>query len=97
MERRRRQDCFLFKNNLPLALVESKGYGHDVNDGVGLNCLLTQIPSHVRKYVIVHELAHRKEMNHSDRFWKIVAKEMPDYQWSVRWLKEYGDNVIERL
>lgn len=64
---------------------------------INLNCLLTQIPPHVRKYVIVHELAHRKEMNHSERFWKIVAEEMPDYQWSVRWLREYGDNVIERL
>ena len=64
---------------------------------LNFNCLLMLAPPEHRDYVVVHELCHRKEMNHSDRFWKIVAKEMPDYQWSVRWLKEYGDNVIERL
>ena len=64
---------------------------------INMNCLLMQIPSYVRKYVIVHELAHRKEMNHSERFWKIVADEMPDYQRSIRWLKKYGDSIIERL
>ena len=64
---------------------------------INLNCLLMQIPSYVRKYVIVHELAHRKEMNHSERFWKIVADEMPDYQKSVRWLKKHGDSIIEKI
>lgn len=46
---------------------------------------------------IVHELAHRREMNHSDCLWKIVADEMPDYQKSVRWAKKHGDSIIERL
>lgn len=64
---------------------------------MNLNCLLMQIPSYVRKYVIVHELAHRREMNHSERFWKIVTEEMSDYQKSVRWLKKHGDSIIERL
>ncbi|MCH4191591.1 MAG: M48 family metallopeptidase [Butyrivibrio sp.] len=64
---------------------------------INLNCLLTQVPPYVRRYVIVHELAHRKEMNHSERFWKIVADEMPDYQKSVRWLKKHGDSIIDRL
>lgn len=64
---------------------------------INLNCLLMIVPSYVRKYVIVHELAHRKEMNHSDRFWKIVADEMPDYQKAVKWLKKNGETVIEKL
>ena len=64
---------------------------------INLNCLLMTFPSYVRKYVIVHELAHRKEMNHSDRFWKLVADEIPDYQKAVKWLKKNGEAVISKL
>jgi len=64
---------------------------------INLNCLLMTVPSYVRKYVIVHELAHRKEMNHSDRFWKLVADEMPDYQKAVKWLKKNGEAIICKL
>ena len=64
---------------------------------INLNCLLMTVPSYVRKYVIVHELAHRKEMNHSDRFWKLVADEIPDYQKAVKWLKKNGEAVISKL
>lgn len=64
---------------------------------INLNCLLMSVPPYVRKYVIVHELAHRKEMNHSERFWKVVADEIPDYQKAVKWLKKNGESVIGRL
>ena len=64
---------------------------------INLNCLLMTVPSYVRKYVIVHELAHRKEMNRSDRFWKLVADEIPDYQKAVKWLKKNGEAVISKL
>lgn len=64
---------------------------------INLNCLLMTVPSYVRKYVIVHELAHRKEMNHSDRFWKLVADEIPDYQKAVKWLNKNGEAVISKL
>lgn len=45
-------------------------------------------PPIVQQYVIVHELAHLKEMNHSPRFWSIVSAIMPNYHDSERWLKE---------
>lgn len=64
---------------------------------INLNCLLTKVPPYVRKYVIVHELAHRKEMNHSEHFWKLVASEMSDYQKAVKWLKKNGEAVIGKL
>ena len=64
---------------------------------INLNCLLMNAPAYVRKYVIVHELAHRKEMNHSERFWKVVADEIPEYQKAVKWLKKNGDSLIGRL
>jgi predicted metal-dependent hydrolase len=44
-------------------------------------------PQIVQDYVIVHELAHLVELNHSDRFWAIVAKVMPDYEDQEMWLK----------
>lgn len=64
---------------------------------INLNCLLMNVPAYVRKYVIVHELAHRKEMNHSERFWKVVADEIPEYQKAIRWLKQNGESIIGRL
>ena len=42
------------------------------------------------EYVLVHELAHRKEMNHSARFWAIVEQELPDYQKRRNELKKLG-------
>ena len=47
-------------------------------------------PSEVLDYVVVHELCHRKEMNHSKAFWIEVEKVLPDYRDMVKWLKEEG-------
>jgi predicted metal-dependent hydrolase len=47
-------------------------------------------PQIVQDYVIVHELAHLVELNHSDRFWSIVAGVMPNYQEQEKWLKVNG-------
>lgn len=47
-------------------------------------------PQIVQDYVIIHELAHLIEMNHSSRFWNIVSKIMPDYKSQEKWLKENG-------
>lgn len=44
-------------------------------------------PEAAREYVIVHELAHRREMNHSKRFYDVIAKVMPDYKYRKRLLK----------
>jgi predicted metal-dependent hydrolase len=47
-------------------------------------------PEEVVDYVIIHELAHRIEMNHSARFWKLVSDAMPDYKKHEIWLKKHG-------
>ena len=54
-------------------------------------------PEDVRDYVVVHELAHRKEMNHSARFWEIVESIIPDYKAKRKWLKDNGYRYIGRL
>ncbi len=61
------------------------------------NCLLMALPEDVLDYVIVHELCHRKEMNHSKAFWNEVKKALPSYEESYKWLKLYGGDVISRI
>ena len=64
---------------------------------LNFNCLLTQVPEQVMDYVIVHELCHRIEMNHSGRFWKLVEQIMPDYKTHRKWLKDNGNSLVEKL
>jgi len=52
-----------------------------------LNWRLIEMPDWVRDYVMVHELMHLKRMDHSPRFWKLVAQACPDYQHARRWLR----------
>jgi predicted metal-dependent hydrolase len=58
---------------------------------ISLNWRLVQTPGFVRDYIILHELAHLKEMNHSKRFWREVAKLCPDFARAELWLKEHSD------
>lgn len=60
------------------------------NRNLNFSTRLLFAPSDVIDYVIIHELAHLKEMNHSAKFWNIVANVMPDYKSKERWLKENG-------
>ncbi len=64
---------------------------------LNFNCLLLLAPPEVLDYVVVHELCHRKEMNHSERFWAEVAKYCPDYKIHKKWLKDKGSSLIARL
>ena len=64
---------------------------------LNFNCLLMLCPPEVLDYVVVHELCHRKEMNHSDRFWAEVARVMPDFVQHRKWLKDNGGALIGRL
>ena len=64
---------------------------------LNFNCLLMLAPEEVRDYVVVHELCHRRQMNHSPRFWAEVAKILPDYESRRAWLKEQGNALIARL
>lgn len=64
------------------------------NRNINLSSRLLFAPDKVIEYVIIHELAHLKEMNHSQRFWNIVASAMPDYKKYDSWLTKHGHNLI---
>jgi len=64
---------------------------------LNFNCLLMLTPPEVIDYVVVHELCHRKEMNHSRAFWAEVEQILPDYKSSVKWLKTEGCLVMKRM
>ncbi len=55
---------------------------------INLSTRLLFAPMDVIDYVIIHELSHLYEMNHSDRFWNIVRQVMPSYKEKEKWLKE---------
>ena len=61
---------------------------------LNFNCLLMLAPPEVLDYVVVHELCHRKQMNHSKAFWSEVEKVLPDYKEARKWLKEEGSQMI---
>ena len=60
---------------------------------LNFNWTLILTPEPLQDYVVVHELAHRLEMNHSDRFWKIVESQIPDYRERRNLLKTYENQV----
>ena len=64
---------------------------------LNFNCLLMLCPEEIRDYVVVHELCHRKELNHSSRFWNEVSRVMPGYASCRKWLKDNGAALIRRL
>ena len=64
---------------------------------LNFNCLLALTPPEVLDYVVVHELCHRREMNHSPRFWQAVEQILPNYKACRAWLKAHGRELIAKL
>lgn len=61
---------------------------------ISLNWRLIQTPPHVVQYIILHELAHTRHMNHSAEFWAEVARVCPDYPAAEAWLKQFGRRLL---
>ena len=68
-----------------------------VNDNVNFNWRLIKAPMFVIDYVIVHELAHLIEANHTSRFWSIVRARTPTMEKAKSWLKEHGQVLEEEV
>lgn len=64
---------------------------------LNFNCLLMKLPEEIQDYVVVHELCHRKQMNHSSAFWAEVEKILPDYRERRKWLRDHGGAYISAM
>lgn len=61
---------------------------------ITLNWRLILVPDFVREYVMIHELMHRRELNHSSRFWRHVAAACPGHEAARRWLRTEGQRLF---
>lgn len=66
-------------------------------NAININWLLLLAPPVILEYVVVHELCHIREKNHSAAFWQLVAAHLPDYQQHRLWLKQHGANLMRGL
>jgi predicted metal-dependent hydrolase len=57
---------------------------------IALNFRLLLMPPEVREYILIHELMHLRQPNHSIRFWRLVEAACPGFRNAERWLKEHG-------
>ena len=63
---------------------------------LSFNWKLILAPPRVLDYVVLHELCHRREMNHSERFWLLVESIMPEYRDYKKWLKDNGNSFYKQ-
>ncbi len=63
---------------------------HNLN----FNWRLSMMPTWVISYIVLHELCHFEELNHSTQFWQMVEKRMPEYKKANDWLKENGHRFL---
>lgn len=84
-------------NKITIKNLVSRWGSCSTKGNLNFNCLLMLMPDYVIDYIVVHELCHLREMNHSEKFWAEVEKIMPDYQRAELWLKQNGGNLISRI
>lgn len=80
-------------HSLRLSSAKTRWGSCSARGNLNFHWKLILMPPEILDYVVVHELAHLKEMNHSPRFWAIVESVLPDYRRRRRWLKVYGGSV----
>lgn len=84
-------------NKITIKNLVSRWGSCSTKGNLNFNCLLMLTPDYVIDYIVVHELCHLREMNHSEKFWAEVEKIMPDYQRAELWLKQNGGNLISQM
>ena len=84
-------------NKITIKNLVSRWGSCSTKGNLNFNCLLMLTPDYVIDYIVVHELCHLREMNHSEKFWAEVEKIMPDSQRAELWLKQNGGNLISRM
>ena len=78
--------------------LQSSRWGSCAQNGnLNFNCLLVLMPLEVLDSVVVHELCHRRHMNHSREFYAEIDRVFPNYKQCDKWLKENGGVYLKRV
>ncbi len=77
-------------NRLTVRAAKTRWGSCSRKGNLNFNWKLIMMPEPVVDYVIIHELAHLKEMNHSKNFWNLVAQHCPRWREHRKWLKDHG-------
>lgn len=84
-------------NRIFIRLQKSR-WGSCSQDGnLNFNCLLVLMPLEILDSVVIHELCHRRHMNHSRAFYEEILKYFPEYKRCDKWLKENGGAYFKRI
>lgn len=84
-------------NGIAIRLQKTRWGSCSSKGNLNFNCLLMLLPKNIQRYVVVHELCHRREMNHSKAFWDEVGKYQPTYKEDRKQLREMGRPLMERI
>ncbi|MBD0378090.1 MAG: M48 family metallopeptidase, partial [Flavisolibacter sp.] len=81
-------------NNISILDLKYRWGSCTSKDNIHFNWRIIKVPVYVVDYIIVHELAHLLEANHTEAFWNIVSVQLPHYNKGKGWLRENG-NLLE--
>ncbi|MCR5765939.1 MAG: M48 family metallopeptidase [Treponema sp.] len=84
-------------NRISIRLQKSRWGSCSIDGNLNFNCLLILMPREVLDSVVVHELCHRRHMNHSHEFYDEVIRIYPDYKKWNKWLKLNGGAYFKRI
>jgi hypothetical protein len=87
------------EHGLPVSRISIRDqrtrWGSCGRDGhICLNWRLIQMPAWVRDYVLIHELMHLRRLDHSAKYWNLVAAACPEYEAARRWLRAHGRRLM---
>jgi len=84
----------LYSRSMTIKTQKSRWGSCGIHNDIYLNWLLILAPVEVFEYVVVHEICHIEQRNHSADFWELVARYCPDYKQYRLWLKKYGTSLM---
>ena len=82
---------------IAIRLQSSRWGSCSVDGNLNFNCLLVLMPPEILDSVVVHELCHRKHMNHSKEFYAEIDRVFPDYKRCNKWRKDNGGIYLKRV
>lgn len=84
----------LYPRSITIKAQRSRWGSCGIHNDISINWLLALAPLDILEYVVVHELCHIKEKNHSTTFWELVAQHLPHYRNARQWLKQHGRTLM---